>query len=212
MRPNLAALVALAAPLLTAACLALGAQAAEWSGRDWWFETRPRNAAEAAALGRAADLVRLLRGGDHPEQIFPVRAGIIGESVAWLSVIEAATWTEGAAMIRLLEREGAVMTDSHRRRLACLARDLERQSTADYLLPREETACVAGATLAALRASYGPVITRKPEAGYDDYTAAATPIDGRGLVRRGAVGSVVSEFRNRRISRETFLASSHSSR
>src|SRR5687767_10312063 len=113
-------MVALAAPLLTAVCLALGAQAAEWSGRDWWSDTRPRNAAEAAALGRAADLVRLMRRGDHPEQIFPVRDGVLGDSAAWVSVIEAAMWTEGAATIRLLEREGAVITNSHRRRLACL--------------------------------------------------------------------------------------------
>lgn len=156
MRPNPATVIALAAPIVLAACLALGAQAAEWSGRDWWSDTRPRNAAEAAALGRAGDLVRLLRLGDHPEQIFPVRDGMLGESVAWVSVIEAAMWTEGAAMIRLLEREGAVITDSHRRRLACLARDLGRQSTADYLLPGEGTACVAGATLAAVRARTGP--------------------------------------------------------
>ena len=155
MRPNPATAFALAAPILLAACLALGAQAAEWSGRDWWSDTRPRNAAEAAALGRAADLVRLLRRGDHPEQIFPVREGVLGES-AWVSVIEAAMWPDGAAMIRLLEREGAVITDSHRRRLACLARDLGRQSTADYLLPGEGAACAAGATLAAVRARTGP--------------------------------------------------------
>ena len=156
MRPNPATMVALSTPILLAACLALAAQAAEWSGRDWWADTRPRNAAEAAALGRAGDLVRLLRRGDHPEQIFPVRDGLLGESVGWVSVIEAAMWTEGAAIIRLLEREGAVITNAHRRRLACLARDLGRQSTADYLLPGEAAACVAGATLAAVRGRAGP--------------------------------------------------------
>ena len=156
MRPNPATMVAMTAPILLAACLALGAQAAEWSGRDWWSDTRPRNAAEAAALGRAGDLVRLLKRGDHPEQIFPVREGVLGEPAAWVSVIEGAMWTDGAEMIRLLEREGAVITDSHRRRLACLARDLGRHATADYLLPREETACLAGATLAAVHARTGP--------------------------------------------------------
>ena len=69
--------------------LSLAAQAAEVERPDWWSDTRPRNAAEAAAFGRAADLVRLLRRGDHPEQIFPVRDGMIGESPAWVSVIEA---------------------------------------------------------------------------------------------------------------------------
>ena len=156
LRPNLATVVALAAPIVLAACLALGAQAAEWSGRDWWSHTRPRNAAEAAALGRAGDLVRLLRRGDHPEQIFPVRAGAIPATPSWLSAIEGAMWPEGAATIRLLEREGAVITASHRRRLACLASDLGRQSTADYLLKGEEAACVAGVTLAAVRDRLGP--------------------------------------------------------
>ena len=51
--------------------------------------------------------------------------------------LEAAMWTDGAAMFRLLERQGAVITGSQRRRLACLARDLGRQSTADYLMPPE---------------------------------------------------------------------------
>ena len=156
MRPNPVTVVAMTAPILLAACLALGAQAAEWSGRDWWSDTRPRNAAEAAASGRAGDLVRLLRRGDHPEQMFLVREVVRGEPAAWVSVIEAAMWSEGAAMIRLLEREGAVITDSHRRRLACLARDLGRQATADYLLPGEGAACVAGATLVAVRARTGP--------------------------------------------------------
>ena len=156
MKPNRLTLAVLTAPVLAAACLVLTVQAAEWSGRDWWSDTRPANAAEAAAWGRAADLVRMLKRGDHPEQIFAVRGGTLRESPAWLTAIEGAMWTEGAAMIRLLEQEGAVLTDSHRRRLACLARDLGRDSTADYLMPIEQTACVAGATLAAVRARTGP--------------------------------------------------------
>ena len=109
---------ALAAPVVAAACVVLAVEAAEWSGHDWWGGARPRNVAEAAAIGRAADLVRLLRRGDHPEQVLPVRAGMIRESPAWLSAIEGAMWTDGAAMIRLLERDGAVLTDAMRRQLA----------------------------------------------------------------------------------------------
>ena len=146
----------LATPVVIAACFVLAVEAAEWSGRAWWDDTRPRNAAEASAFGRAADLVRLLRRGDHPEQIFPVRGGMIRESPAWLSAVEGAMWTDDGAMIRLLEREGAVLTDAKRRQLACLARDLGRQAQAGYLTQGGGTTCAAGAALAAVRARTGP--------------------------------------------------------
>ena len=153
--PGLVA-AALAAPIVIAACVVLAVEVAEMSGRAWWNETRPRNAAEASALGRAADLVRLLRRGDHPEQIFPVRGGMIRESPAWLSAVEGAMWTDDGAMIRLLEQEGAVLTNAKRRQLACLARDLGRQAQADYLTRGNEEGCAPGQVLAAVKARTGP--------------------------------------------------------
>ena len=149
-------MAALAAPIIATACIVLAVEAAEGGGRAWWEDSRPRNAAEAAAFGRAADLVRLLRRGDHPEQVVAVRAGMVRESPAWLSAVEGAMWTDGPAMIRLLEREGAVLTDTKRRELACLARDLGETATADYLLPAAGTPCAAGAALAAVQSRTGP--------------------------------------------------------
>lgn len=156
MRARVVFIAALAAPILAAACAVLAVEAAEGSSRAWWEDTRPRNAAEASALGRAADLVWLLRRGDHPEQIVAVRARMIRESPAWLSPVEGAMWSGGPAMIRLLEREGAVLTDARRRELACLARDLGQEATADYLLQSKPAPCAAGAALAAVRARTGP--------------------------------------------------------
>ena len=154
----------------------------------------PRNAAEAAAFGRAADLVRLLRRGDHPEQIVAVRAGMIRESPAWLSAVEGAMWTDGPAMIRLLEREGAVLTDAKRRQLACLARDLGQSATADYLMQADRHAVRAPAPrwrrCAPAPARRRPVSRSVRRAGQAGGAAAAsaTPSDGRGLVRRGRGG------------------------
>ena len=149
-------MAALALPIVATACLVLAVEAAEWSGRDAWTDTRPRNAAEAAALGRTADLVRAIRRGEHPEQILPIRPDAIPEAPAWLSTIEGAMWADGPATIRLIEREGAVLTPSTRQSLACLALDLGRQATADYLTGTSKAECVPGATLEKIRARTGP--------------------------------------------------------
>jgi hypothetical protein len=146
----------LAAPIVAAACLVLAVEAAEVGNRTWWDGSRPLNAAEAAAFGRAADLVRLLRRGDHPEQVVAVRAAMIRESPSWLSAVEGAMWADSPATIRLLEAEGSVLTNAQRRRLACLARDLGQEATADYLTQGDRTPCAAGASMAAVRARTGP--------------------------------------------------------
>lgn len=148
--------VALAAPVLATAGFVLAVEAAEWSGRDWWADTRPRNAAEAAASGRAADLVRHLRRGDHPEQVFAVRGERLQGAPAWISAVEGAMWLDDPALVRLLEREGAVLSDDRRRQLACLARDLGNHATADYLADPKDPACAAGAALDRIRARTGP--------------------------------------------------------
>ena len=155
MKSQQAFIAALAAPVVLTACVVLAIEGAEDSNRAWWEDTRPRNAAEAAAFGRAADLVRLLRRGNHPEQIVAVRAEMIREAPAWLSAVEGAMWADGPAMIRLMEREGAVLTDARRKQLACLAHDLGQDASADYVAPNG-TACVPGAALAAVRARTGP--------------------------------------------------------
>jgi len=146
----------LAAPIVAAACLVLAVEAAEVGNRAWWDGSRPLNAAEAAAFGRAADLVRLLRRGDHPEQVVAVRAAMIRESPSWLSAVEGAMWADSPATIRLLEAEGSVLTNAQRRQLACLARDLGQEATADYLTQGDRTPCAASAGLAAVRARTGP--------------------------------------------------------
>jgi hypothetical protein len=156
LKAQQACIVALTAPIVLTACLVLAIEGAENSNRAWWEDTRPRNAAEAAAFGRAADLVRLLRRGNHPEQIVAVRAGMIREAPAWLSAVEGAMWADGPAMIRLMEREGAVLTEARRKQLACLARDLGREDSVGYLAPADPAECTPGSALAAVLARTGP--------------------------------------------------------
>lgn len=146
-----ARMLALSMPIVAAACLTLIVAAAESGGLEPWSDTRPRNAAEAAALGRGADLVRFLRRGAHPEQIYPIRAGLVPQAPASLSAMEAAVWPDGSAMIGLLEREGAVFTNEGRRQLACLARDLGRPGTVTVLVPDGDLSCAPGQALDVLR-------------------------------------------------------------
>lgn len=146
-QPSRARMLALSVPVVVMACVVLVVAAAESGGREPWSDTRPRNAAEAAALGRGADLVRFLRRGAHPEQVYPIRAGLVPQDPAWLSAMEAAVWPEAPAMIRLLEREGAVFTVDRRHQLACLARDLGRPDSETQLAPGGGLSCVPGQTL-----------------------------------------------------------------
>ena len=96
----------LAAPIVTAACLVLAVEAAEVGNRTWWDGSRPLNAAEAAAFGRAADLVRLLRRGDHPEQVVAVRAYNAAHGAAQelaLRKLQAAAAASGNVFAELME-------------------------------------------------------------------------------------------------------------
>lgn len=90
------------------------------------------NGAEAAALGRAGEVFRLLRAGEDPHQVQAVRPEVISSSVRGATVLEAAVWSRQLEMIQMLEREGA-LTAADRQPLACLATDLEVEDVAEYL-------------------------------------------------------------------------------
>jgi hypothetical protein len=156
LKPRYVLEAILTGPIVAAACFVLVVEAGEISGRAWWNGARPRNAAEASMFGRPAEVVRLVRRGDHPEQIFPVRGEPLRGSPGWLSAVEGAMWADGPAMIRLLEREGAVLTAARRQQLACLARDLRQEATASYLMSADSASCRPGEALAAVKARSGP--------------------------------------------------------
>ncbi|MEQ1897389.1 MAG: hypothetical protein ABL971_08390 [Vicinamibacterales bacterium] len=135
----------LAVPIVTAVVVILVVIVFDRTGLGWWSHDAPRNIAEAAAMGRAAEVVRFLRFGDDPTRILPVRPQIAFPSTTYLTAFEGAVWSRSVQLLRLLEEEGLPLDDAMRGRLACLAVDLERANVAAYLAPAGEIRCEAGA-------------------------------------------------------------------
>jgi hypothetical protein len=104
-----------------------------------------RNSAEAAAAGDPARVLRFLRMGDDPTRIRAVRPELISGQVLRVTTLEAAMWSRQVDMIRVLDREGAIVDPDQRRELACLASDLDLPDVKSYLAPEEP--CVPGAIM-----------------------------------------------------------------
>lgn len=158
-KPNatrVAPLVALAVPPVLAV-LALGATAAfESRGVRLFGDFEPANLAEAAAIGRAADVLRFLAADPDPTRVFEVRpffissgvTRVISSGVTQATAIEAAVWSRQPALVELLE--GTLVSGAEgRRHVACLATDLGVADVARHLVP-EGASCVPGAALAAI--------------------------------------------------------------
>ena len=77
-------------------------------------------AAEAAALGHAANTLRLIEEGQNPNQPQHVRANFLDAGEYELRPLEAAVLARHAELVRLLLRVGAASFD--RSRAVCLAR------------------------------------------------------------------------------------------
>lgn len=107
----------------------------------------PHNSAEAAALGRAADLLRFLRAGEDPRRVYRIHRDIISSAVLQATTLEAAMWSRQVALINLLDTEGAIEGDEVRRALACLAADLDVKDVVEYLAPFGATHCEPGRAL-----------------------------------------------------------------
>jgi hypothetical protein len=107
----------------------------------------PMNSAEAAALGRAADLLRFLRAGEDPRRVYRIHRDVISPAVLRATTLEAAVWSRQAALIELLDTEGAIQGDEERRAVACLAADLDVDDVVEYLAPLGVTHCEPGRAL-----------------------------------------------------------------
>jgi hypothetical protein len=132
-------------PVVLVAAGTLWIAAGEWRGRNDLAAPPFRNSAEAAAAGDAPTTLRFLRMGDNPSLIHPIQSDIISAKIRNATTIEAALWSRHIEMIRVLDREGAIVDADQRRELACLALDLDLPEVADYLAP--ERTCVQGAAL-----------------------------------------------------------------
>jgi hypothetical protein len=143
-----AAHVLLALPVLAATAVIIGLAAGDSAGRAPWLDARPRNSAEAAAVGNAPVMLQLIRAGEDPGRVHALRRGMMSRGIVFATTPEAALWSGQADMIRLLDREGAI-GDDVRLALGCLADDLDLTEAADYLAPSR--ACRPGSELERLQ-------------------------------------------------------------
>lgn len=108
---------------------------------------RPRNIAEAAAMGSASETLRLLRDGHDPTRVEPVRPELISTLVTRATALEAAVWSHHVELIRLLDEHGAIGGPALRHELACVASDLRFADTVQYLSPDGPPSCVPEAAI-----------------------------------------------------------------
>jgi hypothetical protein len=150
-RPGRGIVLAVCGPVAVAGALLLFFVVSDVAGHTPFVYTAPRNMAEAAALGMAADVLRSLRGGGDPTAVQTVGPEIISSNVTRVTTVEAAIWGRELALVRMLDREGAIRGDD-RRRLACVARAIRSTEIAEYLSPHGGDTCDPEATLAAIEA------------------------------------------------------------
>ncbi len=106
-----------------------------------------RNIAEAAASGAAPDVLRLLAAGQDPGHVWPVRPELIASTMTQVTAFEAAVVSRRAAMLELLNREGARVDAPSHHHLLCLAADLSAKEILDYLSPARPPDCEYGAAI-----------------------------------------------------------------
>lgn len=147
-RLAVACTVAMLVPLCAVTLFFALVSAGETLGATPFAGLTPRNSAEAAALGRAADVLRFLRAGEDPRRVHPVDPGVISSAVRRATTVEAAMWSRQLALVKLLDREGALPEGAERHDLACLAADLGLPEVAAYLAGDGAARCESGRALA----------------------------------------------------------------
>jgi hypothetical protein len=103
----------------------------------------PANIAEAAGLANASEVLRLLRSGEDVSRVMPARPDIISSAIPRITALEAAVWSRHVELVHMLDHEGVILGDE-RRRLACLAADLDIGDIVEYLSPKAPPDCLAG--------------------------------------------------------------------
>jgi hypothetical protein len=128
-------------PILAIGCVAVISMA-ERSGTTLFIAEPPANLAEAAATGRADDVVRRLDEGEDRWRVYDLRPDVISSAVLRATPTEAAMWSRQLLMVQLLDRAGAIRDAEERRGLACLAADLDLEDIVEYLMPSDAAGCV----------------------------------------------------------------------
>jgi hypothetical protein len=147
-------IVALAAagPILAATLLVAVFVVSELAGHTPFAYAAPRNAAEAAGMGMAPEVVRFLREGGDPLAVVSVRPDVISSSVTRVTAGEAAVWSRRARLVLLVQSLGGVPDSSTRAHLACLAADIGAGEVVAQLSPAGAPPCRAGETVHAIEA------------------------------------------------------------
>jgi hypothetical protein len=130
--------------------------AAESSGAALLSHGQVRNIAEAAGLGSASEIVRLLDAGQDPQRVMAIRPEIISSSVRQASALEAAVWSRRVELVKLLDERSSIPAPE-RARLACLAQDLAVADIAVYLGGEAAAACVPNKVITSIQARGIPV-------------------------------------------------------
>lgn len=129
------AVVLVLAPMLAAMAVLLAFTIGEVNGVRPFSYQAPSNLAEAAGMGLAPEVLRLVRTGADPTRVENVRPDIISSQITRVTALEAVVWSRRAQLVRLLEREGVLGTDADRAHMACLARALQVADIVAYLAP-----------------------------------------------------------------------------
>jgi hypothetical protein len=124
----------------------------ELAGQPLLQYDRPRNIAEAAGMATASEVLRFLRAGADPNAVMDVRPEVISSSITKVSAVEAAIWGREVALVRLLDRQGAIAGVDRRRYLACLSDALKAEDIARYLAPQGTHGCTSEETVTLIEA------------------------------------------------------------
>ena len=145
-RLPLACAVALLVPLRAATAGIMLVTAGERAGLAPFAGLEPQNSAEAAGLAHAGEVLRFLRKGEDPRQVYTVRPEIISSAVRRATTLEAAVWSRQLELVQLLDLQVTFGQDE-RAALACLAADLRVDDTVAYLVPDGTGHCEPGKAL-----------------------------------------------------------------
>lgn len=140
-----------AAPPVLATLVVLGFAARELSGTTPFSYGPPRNVAEAAGGGQVSEVLRYLRAGEDPKEVWLVRPEIISSTVTRATGLEAAIWGGRQPLIELLDQRGFIADAGTRHHLACLAKDIGSEDVVAYLSPGAAPSCETGAAFAVLK-------------------------------------------------------------
>ena len=138
---------AVALPCVLALTLTLAFIWRDLAGETPFSHGLPRNVAEAAGMGNAAELLRLLPTLDDSRRVWPVRPEIISSSVRHATVLEAAVWSRRGGLMVLLDRHSLLGDAATRAHITCLAMDLAAQEIVDALTRAGTPPCQPGAAL-----------------------------------------------------------------